>query len=86
MKPNTQDIQPDNVVADIRPAGAPHRPRLDPDAIRQEYDHAIQQAQREEAAGNRIEAETHYQKAEYYLHLRDLSVVEARKVPRRGRK
>lgn len=86
MKPDTLDIQPDSAAADTRPAHAPHRPRLDPDAIRQKYDHAIQLAQREEAAGNRIEAEIHYQKAEYYLHLRDLSVVEARKMPRRGRK
>ena len=69
-----------------QPSPAPHRPRNDPEALRHKYDHAIQMAQREEAAGNRIEAETHYQKAEYYLHLGGLSVVEARKAPRRGRK
>jgi hypothetical protein len=53
--------------------------RNDATTLRQKYERYIGLARQEEAVGNFVEAESHYQQAEHYLHMRDISVVACRK-------
>ncbi|HEV7337381.1 MAG TPA: DUF4167 domain-containing protein [Bosea sp. (in: a-proteobacteria)] len=50
-----------------RPATRPLRGNLSPVALRQAYERCLTLAQAAALAGDRIEAERHYQQAEHYL-------------------